>query len=87
MSDGLILLKYLMHIFSECSKHCSLCYNETECYECTQGFFLSETGECEREYNKMVKHENIHIKKIWQELQIFPFYIMYYMIFTGASLQ
>lgn len=34
---------------SECAKHCSLCYNETDCYECTQGFFLSATGECERE--------------------------------------
>ncbi len=35
---------------SECSKHCSMCYNETECYECTQGFFLNENMECERMY-------------------------------------
>ncbi len=35
---------------SECAKHCTLCYNETECYECTQGFYLNEDGECEREY-------------------------------------
>ncbi len=35
-------------MLSECTKHCSLCYNETECYECTQGYFLTENGECER---------------------------------------
>ncbi len=40
---------YNIHWFlSECTKHCSLCYNETECYECTQGYFLTETGECQR---------------------------------------
>lgn len=33
---------------SECSKHCSLCYNDTECYECTQGFYLNGVQECER---------------------------------------
>ncbi len=33
---------------TECAKHCSLCYNETECYECTQGFYLDATGECIR---------------------------------------
>ncbi len=32
---------------SECPKHCSMCYNETECYECTQGYFLNEIQECE----------------------------------------
>ncbi len=36
------------HFFSECAMHCSLCYNETECYECTHGFFLTENGECQR---------------------------------------
>ncbi len=39
---------------SECSKHCSLCYNETECYECTQGYFLTEIGQCERKYNSLM---------------------------------
>ncbi len=34
--------------FSECAKHCSLCYNETQCYECTPGFYLDENGECKR---------------------------------------
>ncbi len=38
-------------LFSECAKHCSLCYNETECYECTQGYFLTDTAECQRKYN------------------------------------
>ncbi len=33
-----------------CSKHCSLCYNATECYECTQGYFLTPEGECQSEY-------------------------------------
>ncbi len=37
--------------FSECAKHCSLCYNETECYECTQGYFLTENGECQSKLN------------------------------------
>ncbi len=35
---------------SECSKHCSLCYNETECYECTQGYFINDLQECESKY-------------------------------------
>ncbi len=35
----------------ECSKHCSMCYNETECYECTQGYFLNELPECESKCN------------------------------------
>ncbi len=35
-------------LYSECDKHCSLCYNKTECYECTQGFYLDENGECKR---------------------------------------
>ncbi len=38
--------------FAECAPHCSMCYNETECYECTQGFYLSENGECMSEYYK-----------------------------------
>ncbi len=33
---------------SECPKHCSLCWNETECYECTQGFYLDGQAECQR---------------------------------------
>ncbi len=37
--------------FSECAQHCSLCYNETECYECTQGYFLTFSGECECKYS------------------------------------
>ncbi len=37
-------------MFSECAKHCSMCYNETECYECTQGFYLVENGECKRKF-------------------------------------
>ncbi len=38
---------YLYFILSECAKHCSLCYNETECYECTQGYYLTDSGECD----------------------------------------
>ncbi len=41
-------IKCLDNIISECSPHCSLCYNETECYECTQGFYLDENGQCKR---------------------------------------
>ncbi len=41
----------LLFCISECAKHCSLCYNETECYECTQGFFLDENGECKRKFS------------------------------------
>ncbi len=36
---------------AECSEHCSLCYNETECYECTQGYFLNELQECESKFH------------------------------------
>ncbi len=39
------------HPFTECAVHCSLCYNETECYECTQGYFLTEDGECQRKHS------------------------------------
>ncbi len=35
-------------LFLECPHHCSLCWNETECYECTQGYFLDPLGICER---------------------------------------
>ncbi len=35
---------------AECAKHCSLCYNETECYECTQGYFITENAECQSEW-------------------------------------
>ncbi len=38
-------------VFAECSSHCSVCYNETECYECTQGYFLTENGECQSKTN------------------------------------
>ncbi len=38
--------------FLECAKHCSICYNETECYECTQGYFLTDEGECESKYTQ-----------------------------------
>ncbi len=41
---------------SECASHCSLCYNETECYECRQGFFLTENGECQRTYQAIYIH-------------------------------
>ncbi len=40
--------------FSECAKHCSICYNETECFECTQGYFLTEDGECKRKLNEQL---------------------------------
>ncbi len=43
-----IFLTMLCYLLSECAKHCSICYNETECYECTQGFYLDENGECKR---------------------------------------
>ncbi len=38
-------------LFLECLPHCSMCYNVTECYECTQGYFLTENAECESMYN------------------------------------
>ncbi len=40
---------------SECAKHCSLCYNETECYECTQGYFLNDMAECESMYSYHIR--------------------------------
>ncbi len=36
-------------LITECPKHCSLCYNETECFECTQGYFITDNMECESE--------------------------------------
>ncbi len=36
---------------SECPKYCSLCYNETECYECSQGYFLNELQQCESRFS------------------------------------
>ncbi len=36
------------YYISECPKYCSMCYNESECYECTQGYYLSVVGECRR---------------------------------------
>ncbi len=39
-----------MCLLSGCAKHCSLCYNETECYECTQGYYMTEIAECQRKF-------------------------------------
>ncbi len=36
--------------FTDCPTHCSLCYNSTECYECTQGFYMDDGAECESEW-------------------------------------
>ncbi len=44
-----------MSYFSECAEHCSMCYNETQCYECTQGYFLSENMECESKLDFILK--------------------------------
>ncbi len=46
----------IFHIYSECARHCSMCYNETECYECTQGYFLTENGECQSELSILLKY-------------------------------
>ncbi len=45
----------IYHI-AECSKHCSLCYNETECYECTHGYFLNAIQECESKLLFLLDH-------------------------------
>ncbi len=37
-----------------CPTHCSLCYNATECYECTQGYFLTEKSECISKYTNHI---------------------------------
>lgn len=42
-----MLFKSINYIFLECEKHCSLCYNATECYECTHGYYITESAECE----------------------------------------
>ncbi len=34
----------------DCPQHCSLCWNATDCYECTHGYFLDDTGLCQRMY-------------------------------------
>ncbi len=53
LNESVIMIIICKEIFnmgfllSECAKHCSLCYNETECYECTQGYFLNDKMECE----------------------------------------
>ncbi len=44
-------------MLSECPKHCSLCYNETECYDCTQGYFLNEIMECE---SKLISNQLLY---------------------------
>ncbi len=56
-----VMVNYVYNIFSECSKHCSLCYNETECYECTKGYFLSEIQECE---SKEILHSLFYLYNI-----------------------
>ena len=43
-----VVLLYLIHFITECSRHCSLCFNETECFECTQGYYLDAGLECSR---------------------------------------
>ncbi len=50
--DCIVTLCYhcISIILSECEKHCTLCYNETECYECVQGYFLDTNSLCERKY-------------------------------------
>ncbi len=30
-----------------------MCYNETECFECTQGYFLNEIQECESKFKNI----------------------------------
>ncbi len=42
-----IMISLYCFTLSGCPKYCSLCYNETECFDCTQGYFLSENGECQ----------------------------------------
>ncbi len=48
-----VLMNGLMNaiFFLECPKHCSMCYNETECYECVPGYFLNGLMECESRSN------------------------------------
>ncbi len=48
--QSMIILIIYVAFISECAKHCSLCYNETLCFECTQGFYLEENGECQRKW-------------------------------------
>ncbi len=45
--EQLVTVEININIFAECPKHCSLCYNETECYECTPGYFLNGMQKCE----------------------------------------
>ncbi len=48
-------VRWKIKLFSDCPSHCSLCWNETECYECTQGFYLDgESSECESEYKPSI---------------------------------
>ncbi len=54
------LQKTFSKFVAECAKHCSLCYNETQCYECTQGFYLDENAECKR---KSIIHITLHVLK------------------------
>ncbi len=65
------IIGIVFYIFSECSKHCSLCFNETECYECTQGYFLNNEMECESKlttcsnYMKICTYTNVHTNVVW----------------------
>ncbi len=57
----LLLIQILFLFISECAEHCSLCFNETECYECTQGYYLTVSGECQRKYNGNVNDIAINL--------------------------
>ncbi len=51
------LIQHYYYIYiSECRQHCSLCYNQTECYECTQGYFLNAEMECESKKTYIVSY-------------------------------
>ncbi len=53
---------------SECSKHCSLCWNETECYECTQGYYLDSSEECQSEFSIDIYNITLVCVCIFQEV-------------------
>ncbi len=38
---------------SDCPQHCSLCWNETECYDCAHGYFLDQEGLCHCKYTTL----------------------------------
>ncbi len=51
-----IEIHYLFLCIAECPSHCSLCYNATDCSECTQGYFITENAECQSESEIRLKH-------------------------------